>query len=596
MAQEDRKEGQRVRRQKMEAQRLGPEEGDVCKDPFRRPWQRVAESFRGVGGCAGADSWIKAECEAGARVIERLLHCQESDGQAFDSVRAIYWKVWAVLGPQGKCQQELNALRDSLEKLCRVAPELDGKKTTSTVQEPAAFENAHSTYRTLLEIEETGTGLKKLAQDIQDAIKNVEPHLPTDYCQELSDPFASALSKAVEDLNTATGDAETAAASCDAQAVRDKFEALEASVAQLTFAHGNLLCGLGRIKCLAQPAFFDMLQRKVDEFGFLAATVVSALGKLRLQEMGLGRQLKTLWLAMRAQVSDQLKQAFEKWQERQLCPPSLCYDTATSTLRKAIDDGVADSDKFPSDPACCDEQKVCHHRQLVDKATDEVEKLYCKVTDQPDFNTCVLTRLGSLTMQLQATLGRSTTGLVDSFQTTIKGWNDTIKYLQSIGSDQVPRPTPRVADRLRTIAGIYRWLENKMKSAAGWAICNEPVSSVSYTGAFGVGARAISAPQVQAAWQQFQQLVTQARAQSLLSEEQLNRLNKIQAQWNAASTQVTVAAKLLEKYGGALKVYIAQNTDAASKQCVPVPAGEQSKLAALQKLQGQVMQVSSATL
>jgi len=105
-------------------------------------------------------------------------------------------------------------------------------------------------------------------------------------------------------------------------------------------------------------------------------------------------------------------------------------------------------------------------------------------------------------------------------------------------------------------------------------------------------AASLSTPQVNAALQQFQQVVAQARAQSLLSQDQVDSLNKILPAPSGAGLAQTAAARLtLARYGGALSVLLAQAADQAAKRCVCEPSAQQGQLATLQYQLGQAMQM-----
>src|SRR5262249_21326482 len=84
-----------------------------------------------------------------------------------------------------------------------------------------------------------------------------------------------------------------------------------------------------------------------------------------------------------------------------------------------------------------------------------------------DFNRCVLTRLGSTAMRIHALLNRGNIDLADAVRTTVESWNETRQWFQNMDND----PPPRVAHHLRTLVGIYRWLESRVHS---FAVCAEP--------------------------------------------------------------------------------------------------------------------------
>jgi hypothetical protein len=431
----------------------------LCKEPLIVLWEDVKRNLIALGERSD-DPWLKRECAAGAEVVDRRIAGQESDQQTFTAVLAIYWKGTAALreSPDGY-EPEFGRLAASLEALGRFVPDLDGKP--SACQEAGPFDKSHSTYRVLFEICDISEDLETRASEMQKVFVDVEAHLPRGAGTQLKDSFANVVA-AVAAAKEAAGEAQKTVAGCDPQAVRDAVEALGGSVSQVTATLSNVVCTLAGIKCLAQPAFFDILQMKVDEFALYAAKVVSAFHKLSFRETGIGKQLKAIWQAMRSQVTVQLKQAFERWQERNVCPPSMCYDTATPILRKVIEDGLADAEQLTPELSCWDEPRLRRQRTLVVAAIDEIERLYCNAQRMKDFNSSALTSLGSKAMRLQAVLGRGTTDLADAFRTTVESWKETFTWLQQ-DTDSVP--SPRVEHHLRTIAGVYGWLENSLRSS-----------------------------------------------------------------------------------------------------------------------------------
>jgi hypothetical protein len=61
-------------------------------------WGQLKNHFNDLAGCLGSGTWLSRECQAGVSIVDRLLACQESDGQAFNSVCTIYWKL-STAGP-----------------------------------------------------------------------------------------------------------------------------------------------------------------------------------------------------------------------------------------------------------------------------------------------------------------------------------------------------------------------------------------------------------------------------------------------------------------------------------------------------------------
>src|SRR5215831_14897900 len=125
----------------------------TCKQPTALAWEQVRGHLQDIATCVGDqtpnEKWLSRECQAGVDVVSRLLKCQESDGKAFDSVRTTYWKLSTArhLGELDGCEEKLGDLEASLENLCRLAPELDGKRNTSACHELGTLENLQSTYR-----------------------------------------------------------------------------------------------------------------------------------------------------------------------------------------------------------------------------------------------------------------------------------------------------------------------------------------------------------------------------------------------------------------------------------------------------------------
>jgi hypothetical protein len=511
----------------------------VCQDPIFTAWKDLKEKFEKVGG--------NVECDAAVSVIERRLKCQVSDGHAFYAVRTAYWRAFTTLsGPAAK------DIRDGLEDLCRIAPGLDDTKPSPMYKVSGLFEDAHLAYQTLAVLTEDAKHLRRLTRkngDLSKEINSAKPLLVPADAQGLEQGFME-LSGAADEVVTNARTTGTALASCDPQEVRDALEVLEGSVEQLAFAYGDFHCKLGRNKCLAPPVIYDTLHAKAETVGFYSANVVSAFGKLRVCETGLGAQLKAIWLVMRAQAGDQLKRAFEKWQERQLCPQSLCYDTATWALRKAVDEGITDSSTSLAGPACCSEPAILQHGRIVNRAIDEIQKIHCKTKNLANFDNCLLISLGSSAMRLHAALGRGATDITDRVKTMLESWADTKTWF----ADTSKPPSPRALHQLRKIVGIYHWLENKLQPAAGTAICCEPYLSGQYAAAGAYDPCACPSADVSSlsrSWDQREKFAAQLKSlvpSSLLPQAaELVQVATGEQLWLQSTTSQTPASVVLDR-------------------------------------------------
>jgi hypothetical protein len=244
----------------------------------------------------------------------------------------------------------------------------------------------------------------------------------------------------------------------------------------------------------------------------------------------------------------------------------------------------------------------------VDQVTDEIQKVYCKTKHLSHFDNCVLTGLGASAMRLQAVLGRSTTDIADAVRTAIENWTDTAKWFGDIRGDitkgdPTTEPPPQVARQLRTIFGIFRWLEKKAQGIAGPSQC----STDSYVAASGVdptpsssGGYTVDIAQVRAGWSEAQRLLEQAKVQKLLPENQLRELGDILAKEVAAPAPHGALAAAgenlrLARLRGLFSVYLAKASDAAAKKCVSVPIAQQAQQVTLQQQLQQLMNAVGAT-
>ena len=419
----------------------------TCKGPAAPLWKLLSEQFADLAKTHKANAFLHNECKAASELAERTLHGREQEAESFASIRIIYWKVSAtglISTHQGvkKAQADqdpLRAIEMTLERICQVSTACCGDE--------------HNGISALLQVLELSGRLKRHADAIGKLFADVNPNLPLAGAK-LKDSFATPLSRAVDDFVTATQDAFNAQTACDAFVTRDTREILMASATEIAFRFDNLNCEMARIKCLTQPAFFELLQVESERFAFTSAMCLGAIDQVIHTPTGLGMELKSTWQKMRKLVTGDLKQQFNLWQERQLCPPSACYDNATEPLLQSITAGLSDTSNFGHEPHCFDEARIQRHRMLVVAATKEVEKLHCK--EWPDH--AVLTRIGALTMDLHSTLGGSARGLAVAVRAIVEGWTETRSWLTSPPTD----PTPRVARHLRTLVGAYHWFENRL--------------------------------------------------------------------------------------------------------------------------------------
>ncbi|HEY3741814.1 MAG TPA: hypothetical protein VGL53_18315 [Bryobacteraceae bacterium] len=439
-------------------------EDPICKGPAPLLWKELAEQFKHLAKNNQAEDYLKNECSAASDLAERAFKGLEDESAAFSAVRIIYWKVSAakihMLPLTAAKTQARTGVQTDLETLAKIELLLERLCRVSTAccggagQASAAGSHDNSNTTALLEVMELSNRLNRAAAKVEGRRKELDPNFPANAAVNLKAKYCDPLVDAVREFGVSVKTAFDSEVACDAFQTSNTFDEMRAKSADIAYRFDNLVCEMARIKCLTQPAFFDLLQTEVDHLGLAASTVLGLVDKLSRTQTGIGAQLKQTWQLMRTLVTGALRQQFVKWQERQLCPTSLCYDTATEALRNAIDAGIADTENFGNDSHCWDEGRMRRQRNLIVAATEEVRKLHCK--DLPDHG--VLTRIGAQTMRLHSILSHSTTGLAVAVRSIVDGWTQTREWLDTPDND----PPPQVARHLRTLVGVYYWLENNL--------------------------------------------------------------------------------------------------------------------------------------
>jgi hypothetical protein len=450
-----------------------PPENPLCQDPCELAWHALSHRFHELQSDFDdpGDVLLVNECRAAVSVIHRVLRCQESGAEALAAVRAVFTKITTVLHYAKKYnhhRDRLESIQSALEDLCRLSPCRDCQKPAGECSCGAAStectcsegtETGFTNYGQWLEVERSGALLEEAVEDFGKVLLEVSPHL---HHPVKIEEFHVRLKESTFEFGGMLKGARAAAASCDPRAVDDVLRALYDRAGRVTFAYDRLQCHLGQISCTTQPAFFTILQAEADGIGLLAATLLRSVHKLSAPCSTIGTQLGKVWTEMRAYAAGPLKEAFRRYEQRQLCPPENCYEKATGDLRKVIESGLAECQSLAMDPSGCDEAAFLRHRQLVDMSVQEVMKLDCKSLE--GFDRCVWTRLGAFTMRLYAILGRSTSIVAEQIRTLV----ESLRHLRRWYDNMNEEPPVDVLPYLRAGLSIVRSLENQAK---GYGVC-----------------------------------------------------------------------------------------------------------------------------
>jgi hypothetical protein len=273
------------------------------------------------------------------------------------------------------------------------------------------------------------------------------------------EPSIDSLSEGVEAFKTAVDDYRNVAGSCNDLDIFNAHECLREAAARMTSALDEAWCRVRQGSYAIQPAFLAVHQAEMNCFAFLLATAVRAIGKMSQPCNQLETQLSSVWTCMQTYVDGPLKRAFVKYEQHELCPPTLCYDKTTEALRGTIKQGLASTQGLSFDVYGCDETQLRQHRLLVDKVVQEIDRLDSKKLE--GFDRGVWTQLGADAMRLYAILGRGATVVADQVRTLYKSWTDFTGWIQSRAGD----PPVTALPFLRAGLGILRTFEARARNS-----------------------------------------------------------------------------------------------------------------------------------
>jgi hypothetical protein len=447
-------------------------ENPLCQDPCEIAWEALlAHFFELQKEFEGNDDAILAtECRAAISVSRRVLECQASSVEALAAVRAVFNKISTVLAYSKRYapyKSRLEGLQGRLEDLCRLIPctkcqKPAGECACGSSDICACTDNQDSgftQYGQWLEVERSGRLLEDGVMHFEKVLLEVEPHLP--YGHKVTEHHRK-MKGSISVFSELLREARTAVVACDPKAVDDVLLRLYDRAAAVAYAYDQLVCQLGLISCTMQAAFFSMLQAEVDGIGLIAATLMRAVNKLGAPCQTAGDELRKVWQEMRTYVNTVLRDAFCRYEERQLCPPEKCYERATSDLRKIIDRGLMECEGLAIDAYGCDQTRFARQRELVDLAVCEIVKLDCRSLE--GFDPCIWTRLGFYTMRLYAILGRTTNIVADQIRTLA----ESFRHLKEWFNHMDQEPPQDVVPYLRAFLAIVRSLEDR---ARGYGVC-----------------------------------------------------------------------------------------------------------------------------
>ncbi|MGA2739506.1 MAG: hypothetical protein ABSG65_18960 [Bryobacteraceae bacterium] len=431
----------------------------VHKDPRTLAWERLESSF--TTDLFTGHPVLAQELSVGQTVIGRMLRCQESEADTLVAIRALVQKVSALItfGQHNKlfpddAENFSSNLRTALEEVCWLAAPGENKKTSAPCGAEASG-TVSSNYAQLIELERINKQLQKMFH---------ERTLPA--MQELlslSQPSIDSILDGVKDFETAVNSYRAAAGSCNELDIYNAHKALRYAGAKLTSALDEVWCQIRQGSYAAQSAFLAAQQAEMNCFAFLLATAIRAIGRMSQPCNRLETQLSAVWTGMLNYLDGPLKRAFVQYEQHELCPPTLCYDKATGSLREAIKQGLANAPGLAFDIYGCDEAQLRQHRHLVDKVVYEISRLDSKNLE--GFDRCVWTELGADAMRLYAILGRGATVVADQVRTLYQSWAGFTNWFAEMRNGQEGPPPADALPFLRAGLGILRTFEARARNS-----------------------------------------------------------------------------------------------------------------------------------
>jgi hypothetical protein len=349
--------------------------------------------------------------------------------------------------------------------------------------------------------------------------------------------------------------------------LQEDCEDLEDALSDLRCRYCEILCEVDFLEGGEQPAFLLDLRSDLANIGVSIEFALWESGKICLQKKSYSARILPVLTKVTGEVKA-IQAAITKWSSDRL-DAGLPYSAATSDIAAQLQKLTNAVSRLGVSETC---ESLRSLTPLVDAVSQSLSTLYGKKLD--NFDKTVFFQPWSLLVQVRCILDPccDADDECDDLKSKLSKFFCLWQDLNGQFKD---------ANCAELFEGDGKKDCCCTSAAAG--------STTSATVASAASSPVLSAAQVNAALQQFQQVVTQAKTQSLLSQSQVDELNKILP--SGAGTQSQAAPLALARYAAALKVYLAQAADQAASQCVSIPSSQQGQLATLQYQLGQALQV-----
>lgn len=426
----------------------------VCDDPCTQAWKTLQQSL--IANPFSAADLLAQECVAAARLIGRFLKCHESEASTMAAIRGTIGKIATMLefgneynifeNHSSGYEDWLRGTQAALQNLCFLMAPGDSKGCAPCG--PAGTDTRSSNFIQIMELERISEQLSKM--------------VPATHSLLHSDSKADGpgLAGAVTGFVNALQAYRAAFIGCDDQNLSNTLQALRSAAAAMTRAYDDWQCRLRRAQCTMQPMLFDKLQADADCFGFLAANALRAVNRLSHAAAGVQAELVAVWTEMAAFLNGPVKRAFKKYEQHELCPQTLCFDTATAELGNVIAAGLVQAQAGTFGIAGIDDGAVLQQRQYIDQAVCAISRLDCKNLE--GFDRCVWTRLGAFTMRLYAILNRNSVAIADQVRNLYTSWQDLQTWFNGkMVGDPPPAAMHLLEAGIRAAQSLVAWAQNQ---------------------------------------------------------------------------------------------------------------------------------------
>lgn len=377
------------------------------------------------------------------------------------------------------------------------------------------------------------------------------------------------LKESAQDVQNKANDLADDLLGCpDCDELCEDREELEEALSDLRCLYCFILCEVDLLEGAEQPAFQIDLRNDLADLGVSIELMQWQFDKINLQKQTVYARATPILAKIRTGI-DAIKSAFSKAGANRL-DGGVAFNAATNDISSQFQQLSSGISKLGASETC---EMLSSQVPLVDALSQSFQALYCKKPENIDKE--VFFYPWSLLVQLRCLL-----------EPCCEGEDEC---------DDLKKQLSRFFCLWQGLSGQFKDVNCDTIFDRDWdkECCCQPATSTSGATASVAAApgtaSSMSSAQVTATIQQLQQMIAQAKTQSLLSPAQVDSLNKMLPAGTTVSSPVVLA-----NVGSALQVYLNATSDQkaqlAQYQGSCNASGQQSALADLRQKVSQTLQ------